>query len=256
MLFIIKKCVGSLMQPLPLVLLIMGLALLLIWFTRWQRSGKSLLTLSWLMLLLVSFQPVADFWLKPLERQYTTWQGGQSVSYVVVLGSRYTYNPAWAPSANLSGIALARLAEGIRLYRQNPGSKLILTGGKAEGNPVSSAQVSEMVALSLGVPQRDIITLELPKDTEDEANTVNPIVGKQPFLLVTSASHLPRAMVIFNHRGMSPIAAPADQLAIDSPLNFWEQYFPAAHYLAHSEALWHESLGRIFLWFKLQLEQG
>ncbi|WP_162869204.1 hypothetical protein, partial [Escherichia coli] len=37
-------------------LLLMGLALLLLWFTRWQKSGKTIFTLSWLFLLLFSLQ--------------------------------------------------------------------------------------------------------------------------------------------------------------------------------------------------------
>lgn len=37
--------------------------------------------------------------------------------------------------------------------------------------------------------------LDLPKDTEEEAAAVKQAIGDAPFLLVTSASHLPRAMI-------------------------------------------------------------
>lgn len=48
MLFNLKKFFGAMLMPLPLLMLLMGLALLLLWFTRWQKSGKTIFTLSWL----------------------------------------------------------------------------------------------------------------------------------------------------------------------------------------------------------------
>jgi uncharacterized SAM-binding protein YcdF (DUF218 family) len=53
------------------------------------------------------------------------------------------------------------------------------------------------VAESLGVPRSEIIVLDKPKDTEEEAAAVKQAIGDAPFLLVTSASHLPRAMIFF-----------------------------------------------------------
>ncbi len=39
------------------------------------------------------------------------------------------------------------------------------------------------------------------KDTEEEAAAVKQAIGDAPFLLVTSASHLPRAMIFFSRKG-------------------------------------------------------
>lgn len=105
-----------------------------------SKTGKALVTLSWLLLTLLSLQPVADGLLKPIEKSYPTWRGGQSVEYVVVLGGGYTWNPQWAPSSNLINNSLPRLAEGIRLWRENPGAKMIFTGAAAKTNPVSTAE--------------------------------------------------------------------------------------------------------------------
>jgi uncharacterized SAM-binding protein YcdF (DUF218 family) len=41
---------------------------------------------------------------------------------------------------------------------------------------------------------------------------VKQAIGDAPFLLVTSASHLPRAMIFFQ-RGLHPLPAPANQMA-------------------------------------------
>lgn len=250
MLFTLKKVIGGMMLPLPLMLLVMGIGLGLIWFSRFQKTGKVCISLSWLALLLLSLQPVADSLLKPLEDSYPTWQDRQKVEYIVVLGGGYTWNPQWAPSSNLINNSLPRLNEGIRLWRANPGSKLIFTGAAAKTNTVSTAEAGARVAQSLGVPRSEIITLDKPKDTEEEATAVKQAIGDAPFLLVTSASHLPRAMIFFQQAGLYPLPAPANQLAIDSPLNPWERAVPSPVWLMHSDRVGYETLGRIWQWLK------
>lgn len=165
------------------------------------KNREDFISIGWLALLLLSLQPVADRLLRPIESTYPTWNNSQKVDYIVVLGGGYTWNPQWAPSSNLINNSLPRLNEGIRLWRENPGSKLIFTGGVAKTNTVSTAEVGARVAQSLGVPREQIITLDLPKDTEEEAAAVKQAIGDAPFLLVTSASHLPRAMIFFSRKG-------------------------------------------------------
>ncbi|KNC91082.1 hypothetical protein GM30_00130 [Trabulsiella odontotermitis] len=238
------------MFPLPLLLMFIGFGLLLIVFSRFQKTGKSFIAVGWLALLLLSLQPVADGLLKPIEDKYPTWRGSERVQYVVVLGGGYTWNPAWAPSSNLINNSLPRLTEGIRLWQANPGAKLIFTGAAAQTNPVSTGEAGARVAESLGVPRSEIIVLDQPKDTEEEAAAVKATVGSAPFLLVTSASHLPRAMIFFQHAGLNPLPAPANQLAITSPLNPWERAIPSPVWLMHSDRVGYETLGRVWQWLK------
>ncbi|MFK8256759.1 envelope biogenesis factor ElyC [Erwinia sp. AnSW2-5] len=250
MFFALKKIVGGLLLPLPMLLLMMALGIILLWFSRWQKSGKTLISVSWTILLLISLQPIADRLLAPIENRYPTWHNQHPVEFVVVLGGGYTWNPQWAPSSNMLNNSLPRLTEGIRILQANPGAKLIVTGGRAQGNPMSSAAVASLVAQSLGVPQSAIITLDKPSDTEQEALEVSRIVGQRPFALVTSANHLPRAMIFFQRQGLNPSPAPANQLAVTSPLNFWERVMPSSFWLGHSERAIYETLGRLWQWLK------
>ncbi|WP_159564557.1 envelope biogenesis factor ElyC [Budvicia diplopodorum] len=250
MLFYLKKAIGSLLLPLPFLLLLMAIGLVLLWITRWQKSAKCLITFSWLALLLLSLQPVADRLLMPSEKQYPTYRETTPVDFIVVLGGGYTYNAEWAPSSNLFPNSLPRVTEGVRLYLQHPGAKLIFTGAAALSNPQPSAKVAAMVAQSLGVPERDIIVLDQAKDTIEEAQAVAQIASQKRLLLVTSANHLPRAMAIFQSQGLNPLPAPANQMATLGPLNPWEKIFPSAYYLSHSERAWYEALGS--LWLKVK----
>ncbi|OTA21670.1 membrane protein [Xenorhabdus beddingii] len=259
MLFLLKKYIGSLLMPLPLMIIASFIALLLLWFTRWQKTGKTILSLSWLTLLLFSLQPIADKLLLPVEGKYVqryepdvtldtsadTTSIIAPVKYIVVLGGGFTYNPQWAPSANLTNNSLPRVTEGIRLYHLNPGAKMIFTGGKGV-NSISSAEVAAMVAQSMGIPVEDTITLKKPLDTEEEAAEVEKVVGRQSFILVTSANHMERSLTFFEQRGLHPIAGPANQLAVTTPLYPWEKYIPSSYYFSHTERAWYETLGRIW----------
>lgn len=246
MLFALKKLTGGLLLPLPLLLLLMAAGILLLWFSRWQKSGKILVSASWLLLLLLSLQPVADRLLYPLEEGYATASGDAKVDYIVVLGGGYTYNPEWAPGSNLIGNSLPRVAEGVRQWRLHPQATLIFTGAAAGNNTLSSARVAANVAIGLGVPSEHTLTLDQPRDTAGEAQAVRQAIGNRPLMLITSANHLPRALNYFHAAGLNPVVAPANQLAIRSPLNWWERVLPSPLWLSHSERAIYESLGRIW----------
>ncbi|MBT9433304.1 envelope biogenesis factor ElyC [Candidatus Sodalis endolongispinus] len=247
MLFTLKKFVGGLLLPLPLLLVVMGAGLVLLWLNRGTKTARLLLSAGWLILLALSLQPVADRLLAPLEAHYPTWQPqGETVKWIVVLGGGYTWNPAWPPSANLINNSLPRVTEGIRQWRAHPGATMVFTGANAPGNLVSSAEAASRVAQSLGVPASAIVTLDSPRDTRQEAASVARLVGQAPLMLVTSANHLPRAMGFFTAAGLQPIPVPANQLAITSPLQPREKILPSPLWLDHSERVWYETLGQVW----------
>lgn len=179
MLFALKKYLGGFLMPLPFMLLLILAGLLLLWFSRWQKTGKTLITVSWLGLVLLSLQPVADALLltteKPYEKRYELITPAevqqQELRYIVVLGGGFTYNPEWSPSANLISNSLPRVTEGVRLALRYPQATLIFTGGPG-ANSISSAEAAAQVAQSLGIPAERTLPLVLPKDTEEEAAEV------------------------------------------------------------------------------------
>ena len=48
-----------------------------------------------------------------------------------------------------------------------------------------------------GIPKEDIIIHNTPKDTKEEAIKIKELLGDERFILITSASHMPRSMAIF-----------------------------------------------------------
>ncbi|WP_394144562.1 envelope biogenesis factor ElyC [Vibrio atypicus] len=248
--FELKKVVSSLLMPLPAMLIIGLLGLMLIMFTRNQKTGCVIVLFSFIGIFLVAFQPLSSRLLMPLERQYSAFfPVDESIDYVMVLGSGHVVDDDIPPTSELSRTGLMRLAEGIRVMRIYPGSKLILSGYSG-GSEISNARMMAKVALALSVSKSDIILLETAKDTWEEARQAAAFVKHKKMVVVTSASHMQRALNEFHSAGLKPYPAPTNYLAHDNVTQPWAKYTPKAVYLEQTERYWHETLGR--LWQKLR----
>lgn len=86
------------------------------------------------------------------------------------------------------------------------------TRGWAEPGRVPEAAAMARVAGALGVSPQDILVERVSRDTEGEARGVRPMVGEEPFVLVTDAAHMPRAMAPLRKQGTNPIADPTNYM--------------------------------------------
>ncbi|MDF2153682.1 envelope biogenesis factor ElyC [Vibrio sp. CAU 1672] len=252
--FELKKVLSALLMPLPALLLIGLVGLALISFTTKRKTGCFVVLFSFVAIFLASFQPISTSLLMPLEREYKAFlPTSSSVDYVMVLGHGHVVDNDIPPTSQLSRTALMRLAEGTRILRMYPGAKLILSG-YAGGSEISQARMMANVALSLGVAKSEIILLEDAKDTWEEARQAAAFVQQKDIVLVTSASHMKRAMYEFNAAGIQPIPAPTNFLAVDAIKQPWQKFAPKAQYLEQTERFWHETLG--LLWQRLRDNVG
>nr|WP_243454055.1 ElyC/SanA/YdcF family protein [Oceanisphaera pacifica] len=145
--------------------------------------------------------------------------------------------------SQLSNAGLIRITEGVQLAHAYPNARLIVSG-YAGGEGRTSAALYAEVAQALGINKARIVMLPLPKDTHEEARAIAPLINDRHALLVTSASHMPRAMRLFHHQGATPTAAPVGHLAKESQATLpLYSYLPKARYLKRSETAWHEYLG-------------
>lgn len=165
--------------------------------------------------------------------------------FVVVLGSGHVSDDRLPVTGQIGGTSLARLAEGIRLQRLLPGAKLVVSGG-AVGDPVANAKVVAAVAESLGVARKQLVIEDQPLDTVEEARFLAPVLKDAPFVLVTSALHMPRAMAIFENQGMRPMAAPTDYVIKISAVAPPGSYLPSLNNFDLSRRILYEWLGDIW----------
>ncbi len=260
--FIFKKIISCFLTPLSFSLLLSFLGLFLLWFTTKQKAGKILVSVGIIVLTLFSYSIIADKLLRPLERQYGNFEidrlsvesGAEKkadIKFVVVLAGGHVSDPELPLLSQINSSPLIRLIEGIRIYKNYPGAKLLLSGGGAF-DPVYEAEVMASVAKEMGIPESDIILETKSIDTKDEAIFIKPIVGNEPFVLVTTASHIPRSVALFKKYGMDPIPSPIGHSVRDgsnqSPTVF--SIFPSTNNLKKAELAIHEYLG--ITWTKLR----
>ncbi len=164
---------------------------------------------------------------------------------ILVLGGGHTIDSRLPANDQLSTVALARLAEGIRLQRRIPNSTLITSGYAGKGE-VTQAEVLSKTAMLLGVDPARIRMQTAPKNTRMEAAEYKRLfVERAQLVLVTSAVHMPRAMYLFRQAGLNPIAAPTNHLVKNSKDRdpwFW---VPASGNIQMVESAIHEYAGML-----------
>lgn len=260
----LKKFLAPLFSPLTICVEMMIVGLLLLVFSRNQKTGKILIALGLVVLVLCSYEGVSGRILQTLEIQYPPLDlaqvmpqenGGmaaQSVKWVVVLAGGLSGDPTLPIQLQISHYSRVRLMEGIRLHRLLPGSKLILTGGIGFEGPAEATTLSR-VAEELGVAKSDMVLEVESRDTKDHPLYVRHLVQDEPFILVTSAFHMPRAMKLFLKQGLAPIPAPAGPWK--PPQDFWSpgNLFPSASGLRLAELAYHEYMGLTWAWIRGQI---
>ena len=241
--FLLQKIIAPLFLPLSVCVLLLGIGIGLLWFTRRQRAGKILASSGFALLVVLSYGWVSDPALRSLEHYHAPLSAvaaGSAMKWVVVLGGGTSSDASVPPSARFSDATLARLVEGVRLHRQLPGSRLLLSGAGIFGSG-SDAESMSALALALGVAREDIVVDTQSPDTETQARNIRQIIKGEPCVLVTSAAHMRRSMALFRKAGLDPIPAATHYLvqAGLSPADF----YPSVGGLKSAQIAAYEYLG-------------
>jgi uncharacterized SAM-binding protein YcdF (DUF218 family) len=260
----VKKFLASFFSPLSLCVVIMSYGVLLLWFSKKKRVGKALVTVGLSLLIVCSYEAVSGRILHTLESQYPPinlariaahHEGSgvkHAVKWIVILTGGIAGDANVPYQLQISHHSRVRLIEGIRLHRLIPGSQIILTGGVGfDGLP--EATTLSRVAEEMGVPRSAMVLEVESRDTKDHPLFVRDIVHDDPFILVTSAFHMPRAIKLFAKQGLFPFPAPTGQWTpppqVWSPANF----FPSAAGVRLAELAYHEYMGLTWAWLQGQI---
>lgn len=246
----LKTLIGLLAMPIPVALLLTVLGVLVL-LLRGRKTGATLLVLAPLLIGLAAWGPVADSLLAPLERAHPpleTVPENPDIAAVVVLGSGYYPEMPLPITSRLNDSSVVRLAEGIRLYRQLDGSVPLLVSGGSRVDMEPSSTGYAQAARALGVPPEDILELNWPSDTAQEAYGAWELLGEgATVILVTSASHMPRSVRHFRQVGLNPIPAPTRHKAGMPTRRNLAYWIPTASNLRKTERALYEYMGMVSL---------
>ena len=212
--FVFKKVLSAFLLPVPIGLFLLFLALFFL-LTNSYKKAKIVLIIAFLWFVLLSFQPISNAIINPLENSHKALLDIPNVEYVLVLGSGHITNENLSITSQLSSVASVRINEGVRIFKalekKDENTKIVFSGYKSFDKNYHSFMASRL-AISLGVNQDKIIELKKPVDTRQEAREMKKIVGNKAFILVTSASHMKRSILLFKKLGLTPISAPTYHL--------------------------------------------
>jgi len=262
--FVISKLAGALLMPLSLLVLA-GLAGVILLFTRYWRWGRGLLIVTVTALYLASWEPTASRLLAPLEQRHPALldpaglaeEQEPPVTDIVVLGHGHRLDPRLPVTAQANADGVARVLEGVRLQRHFPDSTLWLTGGAVRGDTPNSAVLRRLMD-EVGLGAGAIEGLTGPRNTAEEARAMAERLDDEAgaIILVTEASHMPRAMGLFRGEGLEPIPAPTrHRVRAREPgagAHPGHGMRPSAHALHMTERAFHEYLG--IAWGRLRGE--
>jgi uncharacterized SAM-binding protein YcdF (DUF218 family) len=234
-LFVLRKLIEAMLMPLGIsgFLIIAGIA----------SRRRSIAVCGVVALWVFSTPMVGNLMLQRLERTYESKSVDASPdadAIVVLSGSvvRGITAPGvqWGDSAN-------RYFAGFDLAMAGKAKFLVFSGAASEDpHGLSQGAILRQTAVGHGIrPERVILTGRV-LTTEDEARAVSQIPDIHSILLVTSAFHMPRAVLLFRARGLDVSPFPTDERVLGRKLSLFG-LIPSSGALRNAEEALREYYG-------------
>ncbi|GAP98492.1 YdcF family protein [Leptolyngbya sp. NIES-2104] len=217
MFLFLSKLLPIFIYPLGLSCLLLILAFILIWKKR-SRLALIPITLTFLILFFSSSSWISNAIVESLEFQYITQGELPTADAIVVLGGATESALPPRPWIEIREEGDRVLYAG-KLYRDKKAPRLILSGGRVDWRPSSTSEAEDMAILleTMGVPRSAMLLESRSLNTRENAVYSQEIMKTekiQKVLLVTSALHMPRSMLIFKKLGIDAIPAPTDYTSV------------------------------------------
>lgn len=206
-----SKLLPLLFYPLGMSCLLLIVAVLLLW--KRPRLAAFPIVMVLLILLLGGNAGVSDWLARSLEFQNLPAELPKTEAIVVLGGcTESALSPRPWVEITQEG---DRVLYAAKLYRDGKAPRLILSGGRFNWRGSGNPESEDMAILlePMGVPRSAMLQDPNSLNTRENAINVKQIMeaqGIRRVLLVTSALHMPRSLMIFRKLGVDAIAAPTD----------------------------------------------
>ena len=244
--FVLSKLMSAITQPMFWLALWWALALLML--QRWRRLAAAMLWGGLVVLGLLGFEAGPHALLRTLENRYPvpTAEAVGRHAGVIVLGGATEHPDIYQAHGQVPlGGAAERMTVPVGWMRQHPQLQLVFSGGEGRllATGVSEAELAKAFYQQQGADMGRVVLEGGSRTTRENAIQVAALLGercKQPWLLVTSAWHMPRSVPEFEAVGCQVTPYPVDFRT--GAATAWSEYS-----LARSLLLWqtasHEWLG-------------
>jgi uncharacterized SAM-binding protein YcdF (DUF218 family) len=150
---------------------------------------------------------------------YRIWTQGHTdeerpADAIVVMGAaQYNGRP--------SRVFAARLDHAVSLYLAGVAPRLVLTGGKAEGDRTTEAAAGRAFAIGLGVPEEDILMEDQSRTTLESIRAVSDLLdasGARNAIFVSDRPHMLRVLRMAADEGVTAWGSPTRTSPIEQDL--------------------------------------
>ncbi|MDB3935226.1 YdcF family protein [Granulosicoccus sp.] len=222
-----------LLDPTALLFMTSALTILLLWRrsdpgSRSKPKWRVMLFVGWIAVILVCSAPaVVNPLLATLEDQYPDTLVCESGSHLIMLGGGVDSRAGSDTEfERMSHSTMSRATSALRIANDEPQLRLIAAGGALER--ITEADVIANYWNAMGIDDQRIVRESSSSNTHENAINVARLLGKEsvqgPVRLLTSAMHMPRALLSFRSmmsaQGLDVCPVSVDQQVIpDVP--FW-----------------------------------
>ena len=214
MFFVLSKLIFLAIAPSNLIALAIALGLALRAATRYRRIGNVMSVAAAIALLACGFGPVGAWIIRPLEDRFARPSFDLvAPEGIIVLGG--AISPEMTKNRTTMAPIGARLTDTIALARRFPNARIVFTGGSSHliAQPLSEAEAARTFFAAMGLQSERVVYETQSRNTFENAEFTRAMLSPRPeqrWILVTSASHMPRAVGVFRHFGFNVIPWPAD----------------------------------------------
>lgn len=211
---VLAKLVGFLIEPINAitVLVLAGLVLVAL---RLRRAAVAAFGAALALLLVPTLTPLPEWMLRTLEERFppVPFEAADLAGVVVLGGATGDAELAAARDTYLLGEAAERLTAAAGLRRRHPELTIVVSGFSAavRHRGLSEGEITRRLMTDLGFPPDAFVYEERSRTTFENARyTAEAFGGDGPWLLVTSAFHMPRAVAVFRAQGVEVLPYPVD----------------------------------------------
>jgi uncharacterized SAM-binding protein YcdF (DUF218 family) len=215
MLFILSKIFEFFAAPTHLALFVAGLGAALL-YSPAKAWGRRLTALGAVLLFAMAFGPFADMMSAPLETRFPPPPGDMPApDGVIVLGGSVDEKLSAEVGRIVFTESAQRLTAPLELLQRYPKARLVFTGGSGTfaGPGVTEAATVKEFWREIGLDRGEALYEDRARNTVENAQFTRDLVKPKPgerWLLVTSATHMPRSVGIFRKIGFPVIPYPVD----------------------------------------------
>jgi uncharacterized SAM-binding protein YcdF (DUF218 family) len=213
-LFVLSKLFWLALRPGTFALIVALVGLWAVWrgrrWGRWPIAGGLGFYLALLLLPLHIWvqMPLEDRFPRPAEAP-------ARVDGIVVLGGAVEQDLTEARGIPALNGAAERMTEPVALMRRHPEARLLFTGGQGSlvHGGLTEADVARQLWTGMGVPPDRMLFETGARNTHENAVLSHALAKPRPgetWLLVTSASHMPRSVGVYRRAGWDVVPWPVN----------------------------------------------